>query len=136
MTQDCIEWSGARNEKGYGRLKLRGEQCYAHRVAYEQAFGPIPEGLLVLHSCDNPPCINPEHLSVGTYADNHRDMIQKGRQGFKRTSPEIVEVMRRMRSAGALYQEIADRMGVALSTAWIYCNGNATLTQNNERNSK
>lgn len=130
MTQ-CIEWTGARNPAGYGRLRLRGQQVYAHRVAYEQAYGPIPEGFVVMHSCDNPPCINPDHLSVGTYADNARDMVEKGR-AFQQIPAETVEVIRRMRSAGALYQEIADRMGIAVSTAWIYCNGNATLTQGKE----
>lgn len=73
----CWEWMGAKTGRdGYGRV---GGQR-AHRVSWEIANGrPIPEGLIVLHSCDNPPCVNPRHLSVGTNTDNMRDASAKGR---------------------------------------------------------
>lgn len=74
----CLEWQGARL-RGYGRVRRAGRMQYAHRVAWEEVNGPIPDGLLVLHRCDNPPCVRPEHLFLGTDADNARDKAEKGR---------------------------------------------------------
>jgi hypothetical protein len=78
----CIEWPNARNDRGYGTryTKDRGK-VYVHRWVWEQFNGPIPEGMEVMHSCDNPPCFLLEHLSLGTRLDNARDMAQKGRSG-------------------------------------------------------
>lgn len=76
---DCWEWSGQRNENGYGRFKSGGTKGPAHRFAYELINGPIPIGLIIRHTCDNPPCVNPHHLLVGTAADNSRDMVERGR---------------------------------------------------------
>jgi hypothetical protein len=76
----CWEWQGSRYPTGYGKFRPSGpKQGYAHRFAYEFWHGPIPEGMLVMHSCDNPPCVNPQHLSVGTYSDNAQDRENKGR---------------------------------------------------------
>ena len=77
----CWGWIGA-TSSGYGRLGRggRGEGLvYAHRLSWELRNGPIPEGMCVLHRCDNPPCSNPDHLFLGTKADNNRDMSVKGR---------------------------------------------------------
>lgn len=74
----CWEWQGHR-EKGYGILMVYGRRLYAHRISYFLTHGDIPAGLVVMHSCDNPPCANPAHLSVGTQGDNLRDMASKGR---------------------------------------------------------
>lgn len=75
---DCWEWQGARTEKGYGRLSINNRDKRAHRVAWELTYGPIPQGLLVCHHCDNPSCINPNHLFIGTHQDNINDAIKKG----------------------------------------------------------
>jgi hypothetical protein len=77
---DCWLWNDGRRPDAYGSFhRDDGKMVGAHRFSYELANGPIPAGLHVLHSCDNPPCVNPAHLSVGTRLDNMRDMIRKGR---------------------------------------------------------
>lgn len=80
---ECWVWTGCRHVAGYGRFNTQDAQwsgvVYAHRMAWELTHGPIPPGLHVLHRCDNPPCCNPEHLWLGTNADNHADKVQKGR---------------------------------------------------------
>lgn len=77
---DCIEYTGAKDYDGYGLFKYRNKQYKAHRASYELSFGPIPAGLCVMHSCDNPSCIKPEHLSTGTDKDNQADKVKKNRQ--------------------------------------------------------
>lgn len=77
----CVEWQGGRDKDGYGQTVVGGRKQRAHRVAWERIHGPIPAGMKVLHKCDNPPCVNPGHLFLGTQADNVRDCWDKGRQG-------------------------------------------------------
>lgn len=80
----CHEWKGAtRGSSNYGAIKIGGKPHYAHRVAWELANGPIPEGKYVLHTCDNPNCVNPEHLEVGTQRKNMRDMHKRFRAAFR-----------------------------------------------------
>lgn len=76
---DCIEWWGTINSNGYGVYWKNGKSRYAHRMIYTECFGEIPPGMFICHRCDNPPCVNPEHLFVGTPGDNVQDMIAKGR---------------------------------------------------------
>lgn len=77
----CWVWLRSRSggRMGYGRVQFRGRLEVAHRVAWTLAIGPIPEGLFVLHKCDNPPCVRPDHLFLGTAQDNSRDRDEKGR---------------------------------------------------------
>jgi len=75
----CWEWTRSRYPTGYGHVSRRLGGGYAHRAAYELWVGPIPVGLIVCHSCDNPPCVNPAHLWVGTQKENIRDRDKKGR---------------------------------------------------------
>lgn len=74
----CWLWLGSAC-LGYGRMRFGGQSRLAHRVAYEAMRGPIPKGMVLCHKCDNPGCVNPDHMFVGTQADNVRDMVQKGR---------------------------------------------------------
>lgn len=164
-TDGCWEWTGARNEDGYGRLYTAGENWFTHRYSWVLHNGPIPDGLWVLHHCDNPPCIRPDHLFLGTAATNVADMVAKDRQSkgdhvppehrargdrhWSRRLPEkvvqatrsagdtliltgavrgernpraklkvadVVEI-RRMRSLGVTYREIADRFGISKTGA-------------------
>lgn len=75
----CTEWIGQRTDKGYGKIWANGGTRLVHRVVWEIANGPIPPGMQIMHSCDNPPCSNIAHMSLGTAADNQRDKGQKGR---------------------------------------------------------
>lgn len=81
--QGCWGWKGMPDENGYGRIAIGGSvyrQVLAHRLSYTLHYGPIPEGMHVLHRCDNPPCTRPDHLFLGTHADNMADMKIKGRR--------------------------------------------------------
>lgn len=79
---ECWEWNGKRNDNGYGIFNAKHlgyVNARAHRVMYEHFTGPIPDGLILRHRCDNPPCVNPGHLIPGTDADNMADMVERGR---------------------------------------------------------
>ena len=78
---ECWPWKGHLSDKGYGVWETANprRRMYAHRTAYELLVGSVPDGLQVLHACDNPPCCRPDHLWLGTHADNMADMKAKGR---------------------------------------------------------
>lgn len=80
---ECWPWTGGRNAKGYGCFSIRGKRSVATRASLEIATGkPVPDGMLACHTCDNPPCVNPAHLFVGTPRDNMQDQVAKGRSRY------------------------------------------------------
>lgn len=103
----------------------------AHRVAWRLVNGPIPEGMWVLHHCDNPSCVNPKHLFLGTPKDNAQDMIKKGRQGDNRgenaggaklTAEDVRAIRREYARGGVTQRALARRYGVSKGSIWYIVN--------------
>jgi hypothetical protein len=121
---ECWLWQGALHVQGYGQIKLtcKRKQGYAHRIAYELACGPIPPKKQVCHTCDNPRCVNPSHLFVGTSGDNHQDMKRKNRHLFGEKNGSAVLTERQAREIFALLplgisqRELATRYHVSQGT--------------------
>lgn len=114
----CIEWTAGRNKLGYGRKRVGKHIRYVHRLAWEEAHGPIPDGLIVRHDCDNPSCYNVEHLRLGTYADNNRDMAERGRnrRGVSHPNAKLNdEAVRLIRASSDPQEVIAKRLNVSQS---------------------
>jgi hypothetical protein len=103
---ECWEYSAYRNKHGYGYFSINGKQIGAHRASWILHFGPIPEGVQVLHRCDNPPCFRPDHLFLGNQTANMQDCLTKGR--FK--APPKLEYCRKglhkMEGYNVLHREI------------------------------
>lgn len=127
-TETCWLWKGAVNwtAGGYGKIptsRKAGRRRFlsAHRVAWELQVGEIPHGFCVLHRCDTPLCVNPDHLFLGTQTDNVMDMLKKGRQ---RTNPvrkltvEQVRQIRALKAEGVSDHELARRFGVVPGNIW------------------
>jgi len=121
QTTGCHEWTGA-TAKGYGRFTYKTKFCLAHRASYEVHKGPIPEKMLVCHHCDNPKCINPDHLFIGTARDNARDALTKGRlkgnpppppRGEKSKSAKLTDDLVRQIRQGGVGAHWARELGVS-----------------------
>lgn len=114
----CWEWCGRRATNGYGKARRDNS---AHRLAYEAWVGPIPEGHVVRHKCDNPPCINPAHLETGTHRDNMSDMVSRGRgrgtpgvnhRAAKLTEQDVLDIRVEYGYGVLTQQMLADVYGV------------------------
>ncbi len=90
-TNQCIDWPFLLDKDGYGQMRHKGERG-THRICYFLSKGKIPDGFCVMHSCDNPSCINPKHLSSGTARDNHNDMYLKNRCAFQKGGVNFVDI--------------------------------------------
>ena len=136
----CWNWTGGKGEFGHGRANVgsgraNAEMMPAHHLSYQLHVGPVPAGKIVMHSCDNPGCVNPAHLSVGTQLDNVRDMHTKGRwvmprtagpgegNGNARLSAKDVRDILAAKRAGVSGNELANRYGVSRSHIYAICGG-------------
>jgi hypothetical protein len=118
----CHRFTGAHDRGGYGRIWAEGIWYLPHRLAWSLAHGPIPQGMRVCHTCDQPDCCRVDHLFLGTAKDNTADMVAKGRGkiGMLRLNakldPDKVREIRRLHSEGLHPREIAPRFGVHFMT--------------------
>ena len=116
----CVEWTGARSKAGYGQVRIRRKLHYVHRLIWESAEGPIPEGMVVCHSCDNPACFRVSHLFIGTHKENMADMAAKGRAAYvpgekcgkSKLTTEQVKRMKERRNSGESLKDIAADYGI------------------------
>lgn len=117
----CWNWTADKSKKGYGRLRVGRKRMFAHRVSWALQNGDIPDGLCVLHRCDNPSCVRPDHLFIGTNADNVHDRENKGRgadhsgenNGHAILTREQVKEIREKRSNGARNVDLANEYGMS-----------------------
>ncbi len=114
---ECWVWTGALYSSPkwrYGKFYVAGKICAAHRVSYEIVIGPVDVGMCVLHRCDNPPCVRPDHLFLGSFADNSADMAKKGRSTFGERNPRAKLTDREVRAIRSSWDSGARRMDLAV----------------------
>ena len=123
----CWVWTASKNKKGYGRFGAKK----AHRVAYELRKGPIPEGKILLHSCDFPSCVKPTHLKPGFHLDNKRDAMAKGRHAFgekhgrsKLNEEQVFEILK-LEKLKVPRTKIAGMFGINLRTVYRVMNSDS-----------
>lgn len=110
LENGCHEWTSGKSN-GYGIQSVSGQMILAHRLSYIKNKGYIPVGMFVLHKCDNPVCINPEHLFLGTHLANIKDKVNKDRSGFKLTIDKVKEIKELLKQ-GLFQKEIAKQFGI------------------------
>lgn len=117
-TNSCWEWTASKDH-GYGRFWLDGHNLLSHRFSYSLINGPISRSQVVCHKCDNPSCVNPDHLFLGTRDDNMTDMVSKGRSAKgilngnrKLTEQEVLEIRNLYATTNITYAELARRYNV------------------------
>lgn len=136
----CWEWMGGKSQSGYGRFKIGDVMVHPHRLAFEMAFGPVPEGRECCHTCPTKGCVNPLHIYAGTRRDNVRDSVRagicglltsgflynKGENNFsaKLNAREVMEI-RRLRSSGTPVRLLAKSFGVCETAVRKILNGKA-----------
>lgn len=112
----CMVWSGSKNRHGYGTVRYKGRCLLVHQLSWILKNGPIPEGMCVCHSCDNPTCGKPDHLWLGTHKENMDDMTRKGRRSRK-----VTDAMKSIISSSSLPTcDLAYALGVSERTVRNY----------------
>jgi hypothetical protein len=125
----CWLWDGLVNRDGYGRFFLKGKPVGAHRASLLLRGAEIPDGMCVLHKCDVPACVNPDHLWIGTHADNVADRVAKGRSGAgpghhpSKLDAAAVRSIRSLRAAGIAVRAIANMFEVVPGTVYAVLSG-------------
>lgn len=128
----CWDWIGTKDSKGYGKIWVGEKLARSHRVAYTIHVGNIPDGLIVCHHCDNPGCVNPDHLFVGTNADNMKDKTCKGRargQGkgeshsLAKLTEDDIRSIRKEKASGVRQRVLARKYGVSEQHMSDICKG-------------
>jgi hypothetical protein len=116
----CWIWTRARSQAGYGILTINYEVLYAHRLSWEFVNGDIPDGMVIMHNCDNPACVNPEHLQLGTQKDNLQDMWKKNRGSCgenhicaKITNEDVYKIRRLSENENLTRKEIGNMFGLS-----------------------
>ena len=117
----CWMWLAARDRHGYGKASsgVRSRFIRAHRRSWMLTKGPIPDGVNVLHHCDNPPCVNSDHHFLGSRKDNSRDMASKGRQGRQKILLKEHDTVRHLVSVGIPARQVAKMYGVTYGAIWF-----------------
>lgn len=136
---ECWPWLGAADASGYGKIGLGGKTIKATRAVYEDVYGPFDTSLFVCHTCDNPPCVNPSHLFLGTHQDNMDDCVSKGRNihgerararhrvrgeahgRSKLTETQVLSIRERVAS-GQTMTDTAAHFGISIATVSLIVN--------------
>lgn len=129
---DCWEWKVGKDKDGYGQYWFKKRPTKAHRASWEIHYGKIPDGLWVLHHCDNPSCVNPRHLFLGTVLDNNRDTIRKNRKhdvrgelhgGVKLTESQVREIRKKYIPHEYSTAKLAREYSISQPHAWEIVSG-------------
>ena len=124
ITDSCHIWTASKTRTGYGYFRADGRTDLAHRVAYKLYNGEIPRGMYVIHACDNPSCVNPEHLAIGTQSDNILDCVMKNRHPKQKLTESDVTAMReKYESTKTTMTALAKEYGVDKSTVRLAIRG-------------
>jgi hypothetical protein len=123
----CWVWTASKDTSGYGQLSVNGRMTLVHRISFEIFYKAIPAGMQVLHTCDNPPCVRPDHLFLGDDIANVNDKVAKGRQAKgercgrrKLAETDIIEI-RALRKVGVTLNTLSEMFGVSSGQVWIIC---------------
>lgn len=126
----CFVWLGSKDKEGYGQVSVDSKTTRVHRLVYSRCVGPIPDGYVVRHTCDNPSCINPAHLLAGTQEENIADKVSRGRQARYNNHPNVklscraVSQIKKELATGHRNQSLLGRKyGVSQSTIWCISKG-------------
>lgn len=112
-TETCWFWQGCKNDDGYPWISFHGKSDHGNRVFWKLFKGEIPDKLHVLHTCDNPGCVNPDHLYLGTQKENQRDRVMRGRHNMAKLSPNQITEIRSLYIQGLSQRNIASKFGIS-----------------------